>query len=63
MMVRYVTDTSGWKKWQCDYRLGLILIMPPDARFAVHVGSGTIESGLVLCYSVSQRKVVTPWQP
>ncbi len=30
MKAEYVTDTSGWKKWQCDYRLGLILIMPPD---------------------------------
>ncbi len=30
MNVQYVTDTTGWKKWQCDYRLGLILIMPPD---------------------------------
>jgi hypothetical protein len=28
--VQYVTDTAGWKKRQCDYRLGLILIMPPD---------------------------------
>lgn len=30
MNIEYVTDTSSWKKWQCDYRLGLILIMPPD---------------------------------
>lgn len=29
MKVEYVTDTSGWEKWQKDYRLGLILIMPP----------------------------------
>ena len=29
-MVDYVTDVSNWEKWQCDYRLGLILIMPPD---------------------------------
>ena len=29
-MVTYVTDTSGWEAWQCDYRLGLILIMPPE---------------------------------
>ena len=26
----YATDTSKWEKWQRDYRLGLILIMPPD---------------------------------
>jgi len=30
MKVEYVTDTSSWKKWQCDYRLGLILILPPE---------------------------------
>ena len=29
MKVEYVTDTSKWQKWQRDYRLGLILIMPP----------------------------------
>jgi len=29
-MVEYVTDTSHWEKWQRDYRLGLILIMPPE---------------------------------
>jgi hypothetical protein len=29
-MVTYVTNTSRWKDWQCDYRLGLILIMPPE---------------------------------
>ena len=28
-MVTYVTDTSRWEDWQKDYRLGLILIMPP----------------------------------
>jgi len=28
-MVTYVTDTSKWEDWQKDYRLGLILIMPP----------------------------------
>ena len=28
-MISYVTDTSGWERWQRDYRLGLILIMPP----------------------------------
>ena len=28
-MVAYVTDTSKWEDWQKDYRLGLILIMPP----------------------------------
>lgn len=31
MNVEYVTDTSTWDKWQRDYRLGLILIMPPAA--------------------------------
>ena len=30
MMVEYVTDTSHWKKWQCDYRLGIILVLPPE---------------------------------
>ena len=30
MKVEYVRDTSHWEKWQRDYRLGLILIMPPD---------------------------------
>jgi hypothetical protein len=29
-MVTYVTDTSNWEEWQRDYRLGLILIMPPE---------------------------------
>ena len=29
-MVDYVTDTSSWEVWQRDYRLGLVLIMPPD---------------------------------
>jgi len=29
-MVTYATDTSEWKDWQRDYRLGLILIMPPE---------------------------------
>jgi 2'-5' RNA ligase len=28
-MIDYVTDTSTWEKWQRDYRLGSILIMPP----------------------------------
>ena len=28
-MVTYVTDTSKWEDWHNDYRLGLILIMPP----------------------------------
>lgn len=28
-MIQYVADTSKWEKWQRDYRLGLILIMPP----------------------------------
>ena len=30
MKVEYVTDTAAWEKWQRDYRLGLILIMPPE---------------------------------
>jgi 2'-5' RNA ligase len=30
MMVKYATDTSAWQKWRRDYRLGIILIMPPD---------------------------------
>ncbi len=29
-MVTYVTDTSMWEDWYRDYRLGLILIMPPE---------------------------------
>ena len=29
-MVTYVEDTSNWAEWQRDYRLGLILIMPPQ---------------------------------
>ena len=29
-MVKYVTDTSHWEDWQREYRLGLILILPPD---------------------------------
>jgi len=29
-MITYTTDTSEWEDWQCDYRLGLILIMPPE---------------------------------
>jgi 2'-5' RNA ligase len=28
-VITYVTDTSKWEKWQRDYRLGLILIIPP----------------------------------
>jgi hypothetical protein len=28
-MVTYVADISRWEDWQRDYRLGLILIMPP----------------------------------
>ena len=28
-MINYVADTSKWEQWQNDYRLGLILIMPP----------------------------------
>ena len=29
-MVQYVTDTTQWEAWQRDYRLGLILILPPE---------------------------------
>ena len=29
LMIPYVKDTSQWEDWQRDYRLGLILIMPP----------------------------------
>lgn len=29
-MIEYTTDTSRWEEWQRDYRLGLILIMPPE---------------------------------
>jgi len=29
-MVTYVSDTTSWEDWQRDYRLGLILIMPPE---------------------------------
>lgn len=29
-MVTYATDTSHWEEWQREYRLGLILILPPD---------------------------------
>jgi hypothetical protein len=29
-MVTYVMKPSNWEKWQRDYRLGLILIMPPQ---------------------------------
>lgn len=28
-MITYANDTSEWEDWQRDYRLGLILIMPP----------------------------------
>lgn len=28
-MISYATDTSQWEDWQHDYRLGLILILPP----------------------------------
>jgi hypothetical protein len=30
MIVTYVADTSKWEDWCCDYRLGLILVMPPE---------------------------------
>jgi hypothetical protein len=29
-MVEHAADTSKWEKWQRDYRLGLILIIPPE---------------------------------
>jgi len=29
-MSTYATDFSRWEDWQLDYRLGLILIMPPE---------------------------------
>ncbi len=29
-MTTYVEDTSTWENWQRDYRLGLLLIMPPS---------------------------------
>jgi len=29
-MITYTTNTSKWDDWQRDYRLGLILIMPPE---------------------------------
>lgn len=28
-MIKYVDDTSKWENWQRDYRLGVILILPP----------------------------------
>ena len=28
-MITYVTDTSKWEDWQRDYRMGVILILPP----------------------------------
>ncbi len=29
-VITYTTDTAKWEDWQRDYRLGLILIMPPE---------------------------------
>lgn len=29
-MIHYAKDTTKWDDWQHDYRLGLILIMPPE---------------------------------
>jgi len=29
-VITYATDTAKWEDWQRDYRLGLILIMPPE---------------------------------
>lgn len=28
-MISYAEDLSKWEEWQCDYRLGLMLILPP----------------------------------
>ena len=28
-MIAYAEDTAAWEEWQRDYRLGLILILPP----------------------------------
>ena len=30
-MIKYAANTSRWEEWQREYRLGLILILPPDA--------------------------------
>ncbi len=29
-MIKYATGTSHWVGWQREYRLGLILVLPPD---------------------------------
>ena len=29
-MASYVADVSGWEGWQRDYRLGVLLIIPPE---------------------------------
>ena len=29
-MITFTSDTSKWEDWQRDYRLGLILIIPPE---------------------------------
>ena len=29
-VIRYAQNTDSWEDWQLDYRLGLILIMPPQ---------------------------------
>ena len=29
--MKYAKNTSHWEQWQREYRLGLILILPPDA--------------------------------
>lgn len=31
---QYVVDMSNWEPWQCEYRFGVILVMPP-----LHVAS------------------------
>ena len=30
IMIPYASDTSRWEPWQREYRLGVILILPPD---------------------------------
>ena len=30
-MIPYAQDTAAWEDWQRDYRLGLILVLPPPA--------------------------------
>jgi 2'-5' RNA ligase len=30
MVTEYVADVSHWKRWQQEYRFGVLLILPPD---------------------------------